>query len=381
MFKWSMNSNAIVPTVHLGYLSFVALTAGVIAVLRAAGLGRKNWEPVTLLIVAILPPVIECLTEYFHPQDLFALAFALGSIACMMRGRWAWTGVLMALAFTSNQFVLLIAVPMIILVPSNRRIRTLVAGAATVLVVLVPIIVLTSGRALRYALIGSTFTRVQPQQDPWLSETHGALLVIVTRVPPLALAILLAWWAQRRLGPRVMDPVPLLSIFATTLTLRLVFEPRVLGYYFAAAAVMLLLLEAARGRIRGASIAWMVVLILAINPVPFGFVENPVTWGLKAHELMPTIVFLVLTAVVVTDLFRRRFRWYVVAALIVVGLTAVDWPWNHETLRHAMPLWFWQVLLVPTLLWLTISPLLSTLSETHSLTSNASQVQSDTGEA
>lgn len=363
MFRWSAHSNAILSTVRLGYFSWIFVLIGTVALLRSIGRGRTNWEPLTLILLAVLTPVARCITQYFHPQDIVAIGFALGAVACMNRGRWAWTGAMMALAFATNQFVLLLAVPMIILIPKAQRLRTVLAGAVTSAVILLPFIVLTSGRALRYTLIGSSLSTSLPQSDPWFSGLHGALLVIVTRVPPLALAALLAWWAQRRLGAKIMDPVPLLSLLATCLALRLVFEVTLFGYYYAAAIVFLLLLEVAGGRIRGAAITWYAVLLLTYNPLPLGFVNNPVEWALKGHEVMPTIFFVIVAVLIVGDALRRRVRWYLVAAVVLVGLTLVKWPWNHEVLRAQEPMWLWQILIVPTLLWLTISPLITAINE------------------
>jgi hypothetical protein len=362
MFHWSATSNAIEGTVRLGYFSWLFVLGGAVALLRAVGRGRTNWEPCALILLALLTPVTQCLNQLFHPQDIVAIGLSLGSVACMKQGRWAWTGVLMALAFATNQFVLLLAVPMIILIPASQRLRTVLAGVVTSTILLTPLIVLTSGRALRYALIGSTLTRSQPGADPWFSDLHGALLVILTRVPPIAIAALLAWWAQRRLGERVMDPVPLLSLLATCLALRLVFEGTLFAYYYAASIVFLLLLEVAGGRIRGAVITWYAVLVVVNNPLPLGFVNNPVEWSLKAHEVMPTILFAIAVVFILSDALRHRVRWYLVVATVLVGVILVKWPWNHAALRHPEPQWFWQVLLVPTLLWLTLSPLISVIN-------------------
>lgn len=365
MFRWSANSNAIQPTVRLGYFSWIFILGGAVAMLRVIGRGRTNWEPTALIMFAILTPVSQCITQFFHPQDVVAIGLALGSVVCMMRGRWVWTGALMALAFETNQFVLLLAVPMIILTPPAKRLRTVMAAVATSAIILVPMVVLTSGRALRYALIGSSVTKALPEASPWFADLHGTVLILVTRVPPIVIAALLAWWVKRRLGESVMDPIPLLALLATCLALRLVFEVTLFAYYYAAAVVFLLVLEVARGRIRGAAVTWYAVLILAYNPLPLGFVNNPVEWALKGHEVMPTLFFVVAAVLIVADAWRRRLRWYLVASIVLVGLTLVRWPWNHETLRHAEPMWFWQIFLVPTLLWLTLSPLISIIKNGH----------------
>jgi hypothetical protein len=74
----------------------------------------------------------------------------------------------------------------------------------------------------------------------------------------------------RRLGLAVLEPVPLLSLVATSPSFRLVFEQNLFGYYFMALAVSLVLLEAVRGHVRGQMVAWIALLILAFDPVPWG---------------------------------------------------------------------------------------------------------------
>jgi len=73
----------------------------------------------------------------------------------------------------------------VVLIPTAKRIRTVWAGVVTLAIVLLPIIVLTSGRALRYALFGSSTTIPLPQADPWFSGLHGVPLVIIARLPRL----------------------------------------------------------------------------------------------------------------------------------------------------------------------------------------------------
>jgi len=56
-----------------------------------------------------------------------------------------------------------------------------------------------------------------------LIPIHG-LLLIESRILPIVLAVMLAWWATRRLGSSVLEPLPLVSLIATSLGLRLVFD-------------------------------------------------------------------------------------------------------------------------------------------------------------
>jgi hypothetical protein len=116
--------------------------------LRASGRGRCGWEPVTLLLVAIVPPGLLCVRPYFHPEDLLALGLALGGLACTRRGSWAWAGVLLGLSFTSQQFVLLIIAPLVVVAPSNRRLPFAGSAIISAMLVVGPMILLTSGRVI-----------------------------------------------------------------------------------------------------------------------------------------------------------------------------------------------------------------------------------------
>jgi hypothetical protein len=88
---------------------------------------------------------------------------------------------------------------------------------------------------------------------------------------PIALSILLAWWAMRRLGSAVLEPLPLVSLVATSLSLRLVFEDHMIGYYPMAMAVSLVMLDVIRGRISLYMVAWLGLVALAFYPLPWEF--------------------------------------------------------------------------------------------------------------
>ena len=79
--------------------------------------GRRRWEPFTVIVLACLPPVWSCVGNVFHPQDLIAMGLILGSIACVRRDAWIWSGVLVALAVLSQQYALLVAVPVLVVAP------------------------------------------------------------------------------------------------------------------------------------------------------------------------------------------------------------------------------------------------------------------------
>ena len=139
----------------------------------------------------------------------------------------------------------------------------------------------------------------------WEMQLHGAWLIGVSRVAPILLSAALAWWAARRLGSSVLNPLPLLSLVATSLSLRLVFEQSLFGYYFMAVAVVLVLLDVTQGRVRPSVITWLALVTLVFNPLP----------------------------------------------------------WGSDLVHNALPLWFWQPLLVPFAVVLAMRPLIATVRE------------------
>jgi len=366
MYQWAGKSHAIIPTIRISYLTWITLMSGTVALLRAAGRGRQRWEPATLLFLAIAAPVFECLTEYFHPQDILAMGLALGSLACALRGRWAWAGILIGLAFTSNQFALLFAGPMLVIVPRRWIITFAGAAVAVVTVVAVPIIILTSGDAFSASVLGSGFTPAKGGGTV-LSETHlrGVVLFAIARLLPIVLAMALAWWARRRLADQVLQPIPLLSIVATALALRLVFEFSLYGYFFLGVATMLVLIDVIAGRVRRHVLTWLALVTVLFDPFPWGFASNGQSWGLAAREWLPNVFIIAAALIILADLVKRRIRWYVVAAGIFVGVTLVTWPWNHEALRQQLPTWIMQLVLVPIALWLAIAPLIEVVQKTR----------------
>ncbi|HVB92245.1 MAG TPA: hypothetical protein VND70_09125, partial [Acidimicrobiales bacterium] len=90
MTRWANRSGAFWSTTRLGYLSWLALLAGVVVLLRASGRGRCWWEPATLVLLAVIPCVMAPLSEDFHPQDLVVMGLTFMGLACAQRRRWAW---------------------------------------------------------------------------------------------------------------------------------------------------------------------------------------------------------------------------------------------------------------------------------------------------
>ena len=265
-----------VPILWMGLLGWIALMAGVVAVLRACGRGRCVWELAAVILIACLPPVCMTLTEFFHPQDVLAMGLALGGLALVRRGSWVWAGVLLGLAFSSQQFALLVFAPLVVVAPRNRRIQFVGGAIAAAALIDIPMVAITSGRALRSAILGSENGTSAAKTLLGVIPIHGPLL-IESRLLPIVLAVIMAWWAVRRIGPSVLQPLPLASLIATSLGFRLVFDQYLYGYYFMALAVSLVLLDVIRGRISMYLVGWLCLVVLAFDLLPWGF--DPVsTW-------------------------------------------------------------------------------------------------------
>ena len=313
--RWSDQTHALTPTLRFGYLGWFALAAGVIAVMRSSGRGRNGWEPAILIALACTPPVFMCLQNLFHPQDLLAMGLILLGVSCAQRSAWAWAGVLVGLAFASQQFALLAAAVLIAIIPSNRRFAFSASAVATVALIVSPLTALSSGRALRVALTGSGEGGSLDKSIPWELHLTGTGANDVLRALPVLVAFGLALWVRRRLSSSVMEPEVLLSLLATALALRLVFEGGLYGYYFMASAVSIVLLDFVRRVFRVEVLLWLAMVALVFSPLPWG--HDGLTYGVDMWVwqlvlVTPTVVLAI--SPLIGRIKRRRISAPVVEA-------------------------------------------------------------------
>jgi hypothetical protein len=199
------------------------------------------------------------LAEYFHPQDLIAMGMVLAGLACAIRGRWVWTGVFFGLAISTQQFAILAFVPLFAMAPRSRIPRMFLSAVAATAVIDVPLAILSSGRAVVGMLVGTGASSYENTVLDLL-HLHGSTLYATSRVIPIVLALAVGWWAADRLGTKVLEPVPLVSVMAVALTFRLIFEVNFWGYYMMGVAVTLAALDIVRGRIRLSLIIWLLAI-------------------------------------------------------------------------------------------------------------------------
>jgi hypothetical protein len=263
------------------------------------------------------------------------------------------------LAVTSQQFALLALAPLFVIAPGRERWRFLVTAGVAAAIVSLPVLVATSGRSIHAEILGTGDSATAGGTVLWELRLHGPLLVFLARMAPILAAVVLAWWARRRLGPRILAPVPLISLMATSLSMRLVFEVGLFPYKFMVLAVFLVVLAVVQGRVRGQLIVWIGLLGLAFNTIPLGFQINARSWGYHAASAAPLVFLAIVVGFIVWDAFHRRIRWYLVASFAVATWAFVQWPlWSPDSIRTPFPKWFWQLILLTSGVVMAVRPLL-----------------------
>ncbi len=356
MFRWSVRSNAATSTLRVGYLSGVVLLGGVATYLRAARRGWHRGSLLALIVVASLAPVLGSIVQYFHPQDLVAMGLILAGGAGVLRGRWVVAGVFIGLAIVTQQFALLPALAFVVVLPAKARWRFFVAAAVAVLVVDLPFLVATSGRAFHAVVIGTGFSPSLGGTVLWELGLHGPALFVAARVAPIVATGCIAWWVRHHFGDEVLSPVVLTSLIGVSLTMRLVFEVNLWPYYFMALAVSMVVLEAVRGRVRSSVVAWLITVTLAFDPLPGIFQSNAKISDIYLRLDLSEVIVGAFALYVVVSFLRQRHRWFWLIWTVAAAAAFVHVPVIDVLARYVWRTWLWQVLLVPSGLALVAAP-------------------------
>jgi hypothetical protein len=360
MYQWAASTLSLVPTVGFGYLSWFALLAGAVALLRATGRGRTGWEVLMVILMALVPITWMPLLDYYHPQDLLAMGLALGGLACVLRRSWTWAGILLGLAVTSQQFALLLLLPLVLVAPSKKRVALVISSACAWAIVSLSMVLVTSGNATSAVLVGTGDYSALGGTVLYEFRLPLWALHFAARAMPVLVSVGLGWWAHRRLGPRALEPVPLLSLLATCLSTRLVFEQGLYGYKFMALAVMLIVLGVVQKQVNGQLLVWLALVTVAFNPVPTGLDYNARPWADSAATAVTVSVLLLGGLVLIWCVANRRVPpWYLVVGIVIVLVAFVHVPpWAFHAHRHPVSKWIWQLILVPPGVVLAVRPLL-----------------------
>ena len=205
------------------------------------------------------------------------MGLLLAGISCVRKDDWAWAGIFLGLAFMAQQFAVLAIAPLLVLVPRHRITRFIAAMVASILAMVVPLTVSASTKTISVAMVGSGDSSVA---NTLLGVLHpqAPLVLLLSRFAPIVLAMLTARWASKRIGSGVLEPVPLIALMATCLCYRLIFEVNLWGYYFMAVGVSLIILDVLRGRIQVVLLAWLALVVVAFYPTssPAGVFQTAV---------------------------------------------------------------------------------------------------------
>ena len=310
-----------------------------------------GWEPFAVVFVALVPVVWEPVLVDLPSTRLGVLRACLIGSAFALRAS-SGRGRACSSASPSSQAVRPVG-PRSAFRPCSgkSRWRLLISSAAAV----VPssalsFIVSTSGRAFRSVVLGTGDTLDLRRHDPLGVRHSRGAPDLRSRVLPILVGMGIAWWAQRRLGPRVLEPLPMVSLLATCLSLRLVFEEGLFGYKFMALAVMLVLVAVVRGQIRGGLVAWLVLASLMFVPIPTTGTHQRTAIGRPRGRRSSVGVYSDRSrAPLVHGLIQGRVRWYLIAWLVVAACAFLQWPlWSFDSNRARLPLWLLQLILLPT---------------------------------
>ena len=250
---------------HLSVISWISLIMCTHYLLGATPLRGRRRAWVAPFALALTPPVFMAVQEYFHPQDQLALALALLAIGAWLRQRAGLAGIVLALAFATQQYTILAMIVVIIASVGAER-RRLVSGFALTLVVVTTLVGFFLGRAAVHAtLLGTGHSRIK--FGTWMYEFHLPEFagLIISRVLPLVMTAILAWWAVRRRPDLAHDAEFILGLLALAFSLRVLLEINLFGYYLlATGATMVLRDVVARRSYRGT--VWLLVTILVAFP-------------------------------------------------------------------------------------------------------------------
>ncbi len=354
--SWSVKSGGLDGTYKVAYVGWGVLMVGIITFLRASGRGRTRWEPTTLLLAAFLPTCWMCIEASFHPEDLIAMGLGLTALAAARRKAWVAAGALATLAVLSQQFALLIAAPLLVLVPASKRLAYLVGASCTLALVAGPFVVTRSGGAIQAILLGSGNTGGIGGTVVWELGLHGTSLLLLSRVLPVGLSLAVAWWTTRRMGSAALEPPVLVALVAVSLSLRLIFEQQLFGYYFMALSVSLLLLDVIRGRIRSSLIAWLatVSMVYLLGSTALDLLPRP--WEPVLRDLIPCAVILFAAFVIVRQMTRTGPGWTLIVWVTLIGGALISWDESNFLAYHP-PTWVLQICLVPFGIVLAAGPL------------------------
>lgn len=213
-----------------------------------------------------------------HPEEILGAVLCVGAVILAVRGRAEVAGLLVGLAVINKSWAL-VAVPVVFAVLPAARWRGLLAFAATVAAVLVPVTIArgqTGGGGgvaggVTASQIGTIFNPPQLLwwfgPHAWVAQNARAGIVLVA-----ILASLLYWWVRRGRDDAPAKALPdALLLLAFVFLARAALDPWNNLYYHLPFLFALIAYEASSGRMPALTILYTVLLLFT---VPIGGVTH-----------------------------------------------------------------------------------------------------------
>ena len=255
---------------------WLVLAAGSLALIRTTRWRHTRAEVVMLFALGLSPVIMLAWLYESHAEDFLCVGLLLFAAAAVHRGQGVRAGIFAAAAILAQPFGILGVVVVVICAHRSLRRPIVLSGLAMGAMILGPLVIVTSGRAISGAL-GGRFT--PSNGDAWTSQfsTTHLQVVLLTRVTPVILSALGAVWARRRYGDKVTEPAVLIALMTLGLSWRLLFEINVYGYYFMAMTAGFIVTCAVTGRFVPYVVAWLGLMYFTY---PFGgSVQHYVIFG------------------------------------------------------------------------------------------------------
>jgi hypothetical protein len=157
--------------------------------------GRTSLARAVTLAICVANPLTLRALELGHPEELLGACLCVAAVLLAIRDRSLWAAVLLGLAIANKEWALLALGPVLLALPSNRRLLCLGVTAVVAAAVLAPLALVSSSAftAGTRGIAAPAATIFQPWQIWWFLGHHGALVHGLFGAPKVGYRIGPAW--------------------------------------------------------------------------------------------------------------------------------------------------------------------------------------------
>lgn len=196
-----------------------------------------------ILAVAELVAMWDLLVNNWHPEDAFAVAFALWALLAAFDGRWRRCGWLLGVAIAFQPLVLLAVAAVAAIAPRKKAVSLVIRAVAPATTLLAGPLLSSPSITLR-ALIDQPSSPLLNHPTPWMHFAPHLGGGAVAGGPARSVAVIVAVTVSFVVCRRTDRPDVVLWIVAACLATRCFFEAVMVSYYIWPALAMALVLAA-----------------------------------------------------------------------------------------------------------------------------------------